>query len=144
MTVILILGPSKGGACTIQAPPNPPRRVEPDLCDNAPVIDQRGLCNYRACVLMPQLPTLVYIPCTQFLYNLQQLWLGFLHNLISSIMADGSPLKRHLEDVVSEDDPESGPSESKKPRLEENPAAPGNSQGTGMHYCSNYYSYVYT
>lgn len=41
-------------------------------------------------------------------------------------MAEESPVKRQLRDGV-EADPENGPSESKKPRMEENPAAPGHS-----------------
>lgn len=41
-------------------------------------------------------------------------------------MADESPVKRQLQDEV-ETGPENGPSESKKPRLEENSAAPGHS-----------------
>ena len=54
MAIILFLGPTKGGACTILAPPDPSRpRVESDshiVIDNAPVTDQRGLCDYRACI----------------------------------------------------------------------------------------------
>lgn len=45
-------------------------------------------------------------------------------------MAEDSPVKRQLGNGDSEADPENGPSESKKPRLEENPAAaPGPNQG---------------
>ena len=49
---------------------------------------------------------------------------------LQQLMADGSSVKRHLGDGVSEADPENGSSEIKKPRLEENPAAaPGHSHG---------------